>query len=470
MAITNEKKELFESMPIKKALMTMAIPTVVSQLINLIYNIVDTFYIGRTGNAYMVAATSVAYTLFVMTIAFSNLFGIGGGSLMARLAGKGEYNKAKNVSAYSFYGAIIIAAVYSILVGIFADPFLRLLGASSETIGFSKQYVYTVVVAGGVPIILSAAIAHLIRNSGYSKQASLGLSLGGVLNIVLDPLFMFVIFPDGMEVFGAALATLISNIVACIYLLLVYRKIGKTAPLSMSFSAARSVVKSERKELYSVGVPSAILTGLFDIANMFLNANMAVYGEEAVAALGIVMKAERVPTATNVGICQGMMPIIAYNFSSGNRKRMNEVIRTATVAGFTICFVAMALFEIFAGPITSVFLNAKSSMAQGAEQTLIFAALFLRIRCLASPFQFMNFRSSFCMQAMGDGKGTLLHSIARELIFYIPFMYILNGLFDMVGLASSLIAGEGFGMIMAIILLNRWLKKCEKNGMIKDNH
>ena len=459
MTITNSKKELFETMPVRKAIATMAIPTIISQLINLVYNIVDTFFIGRTGNTDMIAAVTVSYTLFMLTIAFSNLFGVGGGSLMARLAGKGENERAKNVSAYSFYGAIIISIVYSLIIYIFMNPLLTLLGASIDTIGYAKQYVNNVVVFGNLPIILSATMAHLIRNAGYSKQASYGLSLGGILNIALDPLFMFVILPSGMEVFGAAVATLISNIVSCLFLLFIYHKISNSTSLSMSFTKAKGITKEEKNELYSVGIPSALLNALFDVANMFLNSNMAKYGSSAVAALGIVMKVERLPNAMNVGVCQGMMPIVAYNYTSGNKKRMNDVIKNATYIGLTICFICIVLLEVFAKPITGVFVNVNSSSAKGAIETLTLASLFLRIRCLASPLQFMNYRSSFCMQAMGDGKDTLIHSFMRQLIFYVPAMYILDAIFGINGLVCSLIVGEGLGMILAVVLLNRWLAK-----------
>ena len=457
MAVDN-KRELFESMPVGKAITVMAIPTIISQLINLIYNVVDTFFIGRTGNTYMIAAVSVAYTLYIMTVAFGNLFGIGGGSLMARLNGQGETEKAKSVSAYSFYGAIVIALVYTLFILIFCKPLLKILGASEDTIIFARQYVYTVVAAGDVPIILSAVLAHLIRNAGYSRQASIGLSMGGILNIALDPLFMFVILPHGFEVLGAALATLIANCVSCVYLLYVYRKVGLTTALSMDIHAAKEIDGEQIRALFSVGVPSAILTGLFDLANMFLNSIMSHYGQEAVAALGIVMKTERLPNAINIGICQGMMPIVAYNYSSGNKKRMNDVIKTATVCGFAVCVVTMILFELLAKPITGIFINSNAETAIGAAKTLAFAVMFLRIRCLASPFQFMNYRSSFSMQAMGDGRDTLVHAVFRELVFYIPFMYLLNALFGLNGLIFSLLAGEGCGMILAVILMNRWIK------------
>ena len=196
------KQELFEKVPVPKALMTLAVPTIISQLIHLVYNMVDAFFIGRTGNSYMMAAASLSLTLMLMMISFSNLFGVGGGSLVARLIGAKKEEEARRVSAFSFYGAILAAVSYSLLIGLFMDPIMRMLGASDATIGFARQYALYVVVLGALPSILMNTIAHLLRNVGYAKQASFGLSGGGILNIILDPLFMFVILPDGMEVAG----------------------------------------------------------------------------------------------------------------------------------------------------------------------------------------------------------------------------------------------------------------------------
>ena len=452
-------------MPVPKALATMAIPTVISQLINLVYNIVDTYFIGRTGNSDMVAAVTLAFTLFMMTIAFSNLFGTGGGSLMARLIGRGKPEEAKKVCAFSFYGAAVVAVAYSIVVLLLLEPILTLFGASENTMGFAKQYVWLVVIIGNLPVILSLTLSHLLRNTGYSKQASTGLSIGGVLNILLDPLLMFVLLPDGMEVFGAALATMLSNVVSFVYLLIVLLRLSKKkdAPLGLKLSDAKAVARDELKELFSVGVPSAILTGLFDVANVFLNALMAKHGDPQLAAVGIVMKAERLPNAINLGVCQGMLPIVAYNYSSDNHKRMSSVISTARLWGLVIAAVSIVLFELCASPLLSIFMNTSPEMtAEGVEKaaaTIAFGVEFIRLRALASPFQFLNYHTSFCMQAMGDGKGTLVHAVFRELIFYIPLMYLLNALFGQNGLASAMIFGEALGAAFALILLRVWMKR-----------
>lgn len=454
-----DKKELFENVPVPKALAALALPTIISQLINLVYNVVDTFFIGRTGNSYMVAAVTVSFTLFMLTVAFGNLFGIGGGSLMARLAGRHETERARNVSALSAYGAIVIALLYSVLVWIFMDPLLYLLGASSQTIGYARQYTLLVVVLGSTPIIFSAVLAHLLRNSGYSRQASIGLSGGGILNIVLDPLFMFVILPEGMEVYGAALATFLSNVIACVYLLITYLVLSKTAPFSMNPANIRKVSSEEVKELFSVGIPSAILTGLFDVANIVLNAKMSAHGDLQLAAIGIVEKVERLPNAINIGICQGMLPIVAYNFASGNHRRMREAIHFSRKIGLVICLCTTVFFEIFAGGATGLFLDTSGQGAETAMGTLVFAKAFLRIHCTASPFQFLNYNTSYCMQGIGDGTGTMLHAVVRELGFYIPLMFILDAAFHETGLVAALPLGEACGGFFALYLLQRYLKR-----------
>jgi multidrug efflux pump len=452
------KRELFETVPVPKALATLAVPTIISQLVNLVYNMVDTIYIGMTGDAYKTAAVTLAFTIFMMTVSFANLFGIGGGSLIARLIGTGRSGDAKKVCAFSFYSSIAIAAVYSLLIWAFLDPLLGLLGASPATLEFARQYVWLVVILGDIPVILSMTCAHLLRNTGYSRQASVGLSGGGILNIILDPLFMFVLLPKGMEVFGAALATLLSNVASCVYLVIVIGRVSASAPLSIRPRDAVGVGREQIKSLFAVGVPSAVLTGLFDLANIFLNSLTAAHGDLQLAAIGIVMKAERLPNAVNIGVCQGMLPLVAYNYASGNLDRMNETIRTTRKWGLAIACASLVLFEVFASGIVHVFLSTSVGNVADSAATIAFAAVFLRLRCIASVPQFLNYSTSYCLQAVGDGRDTLLHAVVRELVFYIPFMFLLNSLFGIYGLVSAIIAGEGCGAAFAFVLLARWKK------------
>ncbi len=458
------RRELFATMPVPRALLTMAIPTIISQIINLIYNMVDAFFIGRTGNSYMMAATTITLTLVMMNVALSNLFGIGGGSLVARLMGAGEPRQARRASAFSAYGAMLIALIYSLLIGLFLDPILRFLGASDATVGYARSYARIVTVAGSLPAILSMTLAHLLRNSGFSSQASIGLSSGGLLNCALDPLFMFVLMPKGQEVTGAALATLLSNVAACLYLLAAYRRASKDAPLSLDPREARALDRGNVRALFAVGVPSAILTGLFDVATICVNILAAAHNDLVLAGMGIVTKVERLPNAINIGLCQGMLPIVAYNYASGDHDRMRSAINTARKYGLGIAFLCIGLFELFANQAARAFLSTSAGDVESALQTVACATLFLKIRCVASPVQFINYHTSFCMQAMGNGRGTMLHAFVRELVFYIPLMFLLDRLFGEVGLAAALPAGEACGAAFALYLLHRWLKKNGRKG------
>ena len=459
------KTQLFERVSVPRALAAMGIPTIISQLINLIYNMVDAFFIGRTGNSYMMAATTVTLTLTMLNVAFANLFGVGGGSLIARLMGQKREEEGRQVSAYAVRGALCLGLGYSLTTGLLMDPILRFLGASQATVGFARQYTLYVIVFGSMPTILSLSLAHLLRNTGYSSQASLGLSMGGVLNMVLDPIFMFVILPKGQEVMGAALATLISNVIACGYLLLAYRGAGSTAPLTLDLRLARGLAKEHRKAVFSVGIPSAVLTGLFDLASICVNKLAAGHDDLVLAAFGIVMKVERIPNAVNIGLCQGMMPIVAYNYAAGNRPRMQETVRKARLYGLLVSALSILLLELFARPVTNLFLSTSAEDPEGALRTVGLAAAFLRVRCLASPVQLINYHSSFSLQAIGNGKYTMLHACVRELVFYIPLMLLLDKLFGQMGLAAALPAGEALGAAFALWLLHRALRqKRESNA------
>lgn len=452
--IMNDKKELFENTPVTKAILTLSVPTIISQLISVIYNIADTFYVGRTGNPYMIAGVSVSLPLFLMTICIANLFGIGGGSLISRMMGAGKEEQAKNVSSGSFYGALLFSLLYSLIIYIFMDGLLKVLGVSEDTVTFAVQYTVYVVVLGTPFVVLSAVVAHFLRNAGYSNIASYGLSGGGILNMILDPLFMFIVFPKGQEVLAAAAATLLSNIAAFIYLTLMLVRISGASPLSISPAYLSGIKKQHVKGILSVGVPSAVLPGLFDVANIVINSSMSAHGDLQLAAMGIVMKIERIPNAIGIGISMGMLPLVAYNFSSGNHDRMKKVIRTARRMGVIVAIICVLLLSLFAPALCGIFLDT-SAQAEAASATLLFATAFLRFRCLASPFQFLNYHSSYCMQAMGDGKSTTVHAVIRIIGLYIPLMYILDRAMGQNGLALALPLGEALADIVAILLLNR---------------
>ncbi|MBE6712322.1 MAG: MATE family efflux transporter [Ruminococcaceae bacterium] len=452
----DRKKELFERTPVPKALATLAIPTIISQLITMIYNLADTVFIGFANDSNKTAAATVSFVLVFGMNALANLFGVGGGTLISRLLGKDRPEEAKKVASFSFYGTIFITAVYSMLCLTFSDTVLRLVGANNAFIlKYSYHYMLWVVVIGGIPATLSMAMAHLLRSEGYAKYASFGLGMGGVLNIILDPLFMFVILPSGQEVAGAAVATCISNVIAMVYFLLILCKLKHKTVLSISpeyIGPGFSYVR----EIFATGIPSALSALLACISNLVLNNLTANYGTEGVelAALGIVKKIDMLPLNVGMGLCQGMIPLVAYNYASGDHKRMKKVISACRVAGMGFALICVLFFEIFSEQIVWVFIRQEKTLALGSS--------FLRIVCLATPIMFYNLLATFSLQAMGKGPESLLLSVCRQGLVNIPLLFLLNSLFGLYGVVSTQLVADSITMIISTVLTFSVFKKLKE--------
>ncbi len=443
-------KEIFESLPVGKALYEMALPAVFSQIIVLIYSMADTFYLGRTNDPFMVAGVSLLLPVFNISISLACLTGVGGGALISRLLGEKREGEAKKVSSFSFWFALALAAVFSLGMFAFLSPALRLLGASDDTFDFARQYAFCVIVLGGVPTVLSNVLSNLIRSVGLSKQASFGVTMGALINIALDPLFMFVLLPKGYEVLGVGVATLISNCLACGYYLLVYRAVRHETALSLSPKTGMPEKKSVRY-VFNVGMPSAIATFLFDIDYIVIDKLMAGYGDIALAAIGIVLKAERLPLNVGVGICQGMLPLVAYNYASGDHQRMRKTIRLSLIVGLIVGAVSITLYEIFAGGILWVFIKEPETMRLGSA--------FLRVRCLATPFMFMSFFTVHVFQGFGEGNRALFLGLMRWLAFNIPLLFLLNFLFGMNGIVWGQVTGDMLNVILSFIVYRHYSRR-----------
>lgn len=442
----NDKTALFETMPVGKALLTMAIPTIISQLITMVYNLADTFFIGMSNDPYKVAAASVVGVLFFMLNALSNLFGVGGGSLLSRLLGEKREKDAKRVGVFSIYGSVAIAAVYSLGCFLFTEPLARLLGASDNTVGYASSYLFWVVVVGGIPSTLGLTMSHLLRSAGYSKESGTGLAIGGITNILLDPLFMFVLLPAGNEVTGAALATLFSNVITLLYFLFTYHRLRDKTVLSISPKYAR-LEKSLIVGILSIGLPSALTSLLANFTSIVKNNLTAGYGDIELAAYGIVLKADMLPLNIGMGLCQGMMPLVAYNYAARNYPRMKSFTKAAQIAGMSVACVFIAVFQIFAPQIIWVFIRDEATIAYGTN--------FLRIACLATPFIISNFQKIYCLQAMGMGKESLILGVCRQGLFAIPTLLILNHFVGLYGIVAAQPVSDGFTFIFSTLIYRR---------------
>ena len=449
------REEIFREYPVAKALRVMVVPSIISQLIVLIYNMADTFYVGQAHNPYMTAATSLILPVFNISLCLAGLAGIGGGALISRLLGQGKEREARSVSMFCLYLAVGISAIFSVGMGVFMDPILNLLGAGENTYVYARQYALCVIVFGGIPTVLSNVLANLVRSVGRSREAGMGIILGGLLNIALDPLFMFVLMPQGQEVLGAGIATALSNGIACLFFIVVLIRMGKGSVLTF-LPQAGLPSRESIAAVFAVGVPSAVATFLFDLDYVIIDKLMVAYEDLALAAVGVVLKVERFPLNVGIGICQGMLPLVAYNYGAGNHKRMTDISRLARKLGLVIAAASILLYEVFAGQFVRIFLS--------DPQALSMAASFLRIRVLATPLMFLSFFTVYQFQAFGKGRISLLLGVVRWLGFNIPMLFLLNSLFGMYGIVWSQVTADTLTVLMSFYVLRRFGPRKEQMG------
>ncbi|MBQ3758898.1 MAG: hypothetical protein II876_05475, partial [Synergistaceae bacterium] len=258
------------------------------------------------------------------------------------------------------------------------------------------------------------------------------VSMGGIINIFLDPLFMFVLLPKGYEVLGAGIATMLSNVIICAYFLTVILS-DRGGILSLSLA---NILTSARNiyEVFAVGVPAAISVTLFDITYIVIDKLASSYGDIPLAAVGIVLKAERLPLNIGIGLCQGMMPLAGYNYSAGNLSRMRESVRFSRLVGLVFGFSSVAMYEIFAPYIMRIFI--------ADPQTVELGTHFLRARSLATPFMFICFHLVNFFQAVGFGGRALALGSARWVVFNIPLLFVMNWVFGMYGIVWTQVVAD----------------------------
>ncbi|MCC8129155.1 MAG: MATE family efflux transporter [Clostridiales bacterium] len=443
--IDARKTELFERTPIPQAVMKMSIPTVLSSLVMVIYNLADTYFVGMLNNSVENAAVTLAAPVLLAFNAVINLFGVGGSSLMSRYLGVKQYREVRKSSAVSFYCALGFSALFSLAFGLFHSQLLTVLGTTEDTVATTWQYLRWTTVCGAVPAILNVVMANLVRAEGSALHASIGTMSGCILNIILDPLF---ILPFGLNMgaAGAGLATFLSNCAACVYffvLLWVRRRETMVCIDPRMFSLDGKILR----QICAVGVPAAI-QNLLNVTGMtVLNNFTASYGSTAVAATGISQKINMIPMYITMGISQGIMPLVGYNYSSGNRARMKEAVTFTAKIGVSFILLMALLYYIGAEGLIGLFMKDEAVVAYGSR--------FLRGMCLGLVFLSVDFLAVGVFQACGMGMRSLIFAILRKIVLEIPALFLLNWLWPLYGLAYAQTCAEFVLAIVAVILLRR---------------
>lgn len=430
--IDEKKVQLFEKTPIPKAVLTLAVPTVISSLVMVIYNLSDTYFVGVLNDPVQNAAVTLAAPVLLAFNAVNNLFGVGSSSMMSRALGKKDYNTVSHSCAFGFYFSLICGILISVIYILFHRQILEILGTDTENFLATSEYLKWTVGLGAVPAILNVVMAYLVRAEGSTLHAGIGTMSGCFLNIILDPIF---ILPGGLNMgaAGAGCATFLSNCVACLYFFVLLKvRQGKTIVCirPSMFRIRKKIVAG----VCGVGIPAAI-QNLLNVTGMtILNNFTSEYGSDAVAAMGIAQKVNMLPFYIAMGIGQGIMPLISYTYAGKRYKRMKNTITFSIKMTIGFMTVVSVIYIFGAHFFVSLFMKDEAVIRYGSR--------FLQGLCLALPFFSMDFLAVGVFQACGMGGKSLVFAILRKIILEIPALYVLNKIFPLYGLAYAQLVAE----------------------------
>jgi putative MATE family efflux protein len=447
---------LFYSAPIPVAVMTLAVPTIITQLINIIYNFADTWYVGRTGNAAMVAALSVSMPLFILLAAIANLFGIGGASVISRALGRKNPRYARKTFTFCFYGGFAAAVVYAVLIILFRSRLIPVIGGDDASYPYIYDYMFWTLIVGAVPTVGNVLCGHLVRSVGAAKEAGFGMSMGGVLNIILDPLFMFVILPPGNEVTGAAIATCLSNTAALIYFLIYLYRHRDHEVLSLSPSDF-TVGEEIPGNVISIGIPAALATSMAMLSNIAANYLVSDYGSAAVAGMGVAKKINMLAFNTTMGLTQGVLPLLGYNFGARNYDRLKKSIIFTAAAALGFNLICTLCFRTFAPALVAFFIAEEASVS--------FGSAFLRVIALATPLASIVYLTNTVFQAAGRRFSSFLLSILRKGCMDIPLMFLFKSMMGMYGIVWATPTAEIGSILVAVFLIRLMVRDIRRGDL-----
>ena len=439
--------ELFEKAPVSQAVLKSALPAMAAMLMVLIYNLADTFFVGQTHDAYQVAAVSLAMPVFLMFMAVGTVFGMGGTSVISRALGQGRTDYAKKVCSFCMWGCVVVGVIMAALFLIFMEPILTMVGASEGTWAYAKSYL-TIVSFGGPFVLISNAFSNIIRAEGKSAEAMMGQLLGNLLNVILDPIMILLL---GWNITGAAIATLIGNIVgACYYILYFVR--GKSS-LSVS---TKELSQPEKVcgPVCAIGIPAALGSVLMSVAQIIINSQLAKYGDMAVAGMGVAMKVVTITGMVCMGLGQGVQPLLGYCVGAKLWERFKKAFRFSMLFALSLGAVLTVICYLFTNQIVSVFLSDPAAYSYAVE--------FSRI-LLTTSFLFGVFYVLInTLQAMGAATPALIINLSRQGIIFIPALFILQAAVGINGLIWAQPVADLLSIGLAAILYIRVSRKMMK--------
>lgn len=429
--------ELFSNAPVSQVVFKNALPAMAAMLMVLIYNLADTFFIGQTHDALQVAAVSLATPVFLIFMAVGTVFGIGGTSVISRAMGEGKTDYAKKVSSFCMWGCVIVGTIMSVGMLIFMNPILSLVGASADTWELSKTYLVIVVCCGPF-VLISNCYSNVIRTEGESTKAMMGTLIGNLINVILDPIF---ILGFGWDIAGAAIATVIGNVIGAGYYIIYFIRGNSLLSIRLKDFTVKDKVASS---VLAIGIPAALGSLLMSISSIVTNSQMAQYGDMALAGIGVAMKVTMMTGMVCIGLGQGIQPILGYCVGAKLWVRFKNVLRFSLAFSFTLSVVLTGVCYLFTSQIIRAFLI--DATAYG------YALTFSRILLSTSIFFGVFYVLINALQAMGAGTAALIINISRQGIIYIPVMFLLKTIVGMTGLVWAQPVADITSLALAYVL------------------
>ena len=428
-----DENELMGSLAVPKAVAQMAVPSVISSLVTVVYNMADTFFVGQTGDPLQVAAVSLTNPIFILMMAFANMFGMGGSAVLSMAMGEKNEARVRQASSFVTYASLLVGVMFAVILIVFMDPILAVFGANAETYDFARGY--TLHIAWGAPFIIwSAAASFIVRAEGASREAMVGSMIGTIANIILDPIFITTL---GQGTAGAAIATSIGNIMASAYYLWYFLKKSRVLSIRLSDFTWRERFFSR---ICSAGLPTAIFSALMSVSTIVLNQMLVVYGNAPVAAIGIVFKANMFITFLQMGLANGVQPLLGYNYGAGNMTRFRQVERFTKKCCLVVGVLATALYFVLREPIIRIFID--------DDQVVVYGVQMLIAYMVSGPVIGILFVNMNCMQSVGHALGATVLSILRQGVLLIPLLYLLEAFLGL----NGIIFGQSVTDYIAVIL------------------
>lgn len=414
MASKEKRERIFSSYSIPRAVAALAVPSVLSSIVNVIYNMADTYFVSLMKDTNATAAVSITMPVFLFFVAFGNIFGVGGSAYIARSMGEGKNERVKKISSFSIFSSIGAGLLLLLLILIFTKPLISALGATSDAV-YNYAYDYLKYIAIGGPVIVTSITAsNLVRGEGAAKESMIGMMIGTVTNIILDPVMILLL---DMGVGGAAIATVIGNAASVIYYAVYLMKGGS----SLSCSPKRfSVKEGIARNVIPVGIPAALNNILMSLSNIILNNFMKDYGEPAVAALGIAMKVNMLIVFVQMGTGMGIQPLLGYSYGAKNLNRLKKIINFTMLCTFIFGTVLTIIYFIFTADIINIF------NGEGDLQVTEYGVKILRGLMISGPFIGIMFTYNFAFQGMGKSIPSLILSFGRQGIIFLPLLIFMS--------------------------------------------